>query len=384
MAAPQPFYEDRGTPIALRQVLDALSQLGYESDVVTYPVGQSVAIPGVRYFRLPNPLRIQSVPIGLSLRKLWFDGGMARALRERLRSERYECIHAVEEAAFLAVALGRRYHVPVIYDMQSSFPEQLAKFALFQNRPAQAALRGAERWLLRNANLVVCSAGLGEHVRVAAPETRLWGWRFAGIDPAVRPDDVTALRTSLDIAPQAPVVLYSGTFEQYQGLGELLDAIPLVRAEFPDVVFVLVGARGIDGEALKRQSSQSASDGALRLVERQPRELLPRYLAMANVLVSPRMHGGNLPLKVFDYLAAGRPIVATDIATHRNFLDNGRALLVAAGASELAEGITAVLRDPALACQLAARARMFTEEHLGWMAFVQSVYEIYQAAVTHD
>ncbi len=64
VVAPQPFYGDRGTPIALRKVLEALSQLAYQVDVLTFPVGCSPEIPGVRYFRVANPLRIRAVPIG--------------------------------------------------------------------------------------------------------------------------------------------------------------------------------------------------------------------------------------------------------------------------------------------------------------------------------
>lgn len=70
VVAPQPFYEDRGTPIAVRQALRALSQLGYAIDVLTYPVGQSPAIPGVTYHRVANPLRLRAVPIGFSARKV--------------------------------------------------------------------------------------------------------------------------------------------------------------------------------------------------------------------------------------------------------------------------------------------------------------------------
>lgn len=379
VAAPQPFYEDRGTPIALRQVLEALSQLGYAADVVTYPVGESVAILGVRYFRLSNPLGIRRVPIGFSLRKLFFDAQMIRALDARLRAERYHCIHAVEEAAFPAVVLGHRYGVPVIYDMQSSLPEQLAARVFFRTAPVRRRLLLCEQWLLRHADLVVCSTGLEDHVRRAAPQVRLWDWRFTGITPSVQPHDVLRLRQSLGIAPATQVVLYSGNFEWYQGLPELLAAIPLVRAEVPDVAFVLVGARGAERAELLRRIGSDVPPDALRLVERQPRELLACFLAMADVLVSPRITGANLPLKVFDYLAVGRPIIATDIPTHRALLDEERALLVAPDARSLARGIAAVLHDPARGRRLGDAARAYAEQHLGWTSFVRVVDEIYGA-----
>src|SRR5215210_1753615 len=129
--APQPFYEDRGTPIAVRQVLQALGQLGYAVDLLTYPVGSDVSIPGLRIFRGANPFGFRSVPVGLSVRKLLLDLALASALRAHLRSQSYTCVHAVEEMAFPAALLGRRYGVPVLYDMQSSLPEQLSRSVPF-------------------------------------------------------------------------------------------------------------------------------------------------------------------------------------------------------------------------------------------------------------
>src|SRR5206468_187077 len=60
--APQPFYDDPGTPIALRQVLEALAELGYRVDLLTLPVGTDMPRPGLSIFRAANPLRIRSVP----------------------------------------------------------------------------------------------------------------------------------------------------------------------------------------------------------------------------------------------------------------------------------------------------------------------------------
>jgi glycosyltransferase involved in cell wall biosynthesis len=110
---------------------------------------------------------------------------------------------------------------------------------------------------------------------------------------------------------------------------------------------------------------------------------MPAYLAMADVLVSARAYGGNLPLKIFDYLAASRPIVATDIPTHRTVLSEERAVLVAPRTEALAGGILAVLRDPARAAGLAAAARQYAKTHLGWGRFVEAVADLYDEVERH-
>lgn len=378
VVAPQPFYEDRGTPIAVHQLLKALSELSYEVDVVTFPLGRSIEIPQVRYFRASNPFRVRHVPIGFSLAKILLDVTLISELVRRLSGGGYSCIHALEEAAFPAVVLGQRFRVPVIYDMQSSLPEQLSGHLAFRSGPAQAALYRMERWLLERADSIVSSAGLARRVRATVPGARLREWQFASALPAAGVVEAGERRGELGIRPDQPVVVYSGTFEAYQGLPELLAAIPHVRAEVPDVCFVLVGAEESNGTAVSRAHADLVRAGALRVVKRQPRENIPGFLALADVLVSPRAFGDNLPLKIFDYMAAGRPIVATDIPAHRSMLDEDCALLTGAWSPELASGIVRLLRDRELGARLAEAAHERAREKFGWFEFVRSVDELYR------
>lgn len=383
LVAPQPFYEDRGTPIAVMQLLRALSELGYGVDVLTFPVGQDFELPNVRCIRTPNPLRFRSVPIGLSPRKVVLDLLLARELRRLLGATRYDVVHAVEEAAFLAAPLCRRRGIPLLYDMQSSLPEQLQRFRVFRPQPVRRALDRCERWLLERANMVVSSTGLADHVRTVVPKGDVREWLFFAPPPNVpSPREDAALRAELDIPAGAPVVLYTGTFEPYQGLPTLVEAIPLVLARVPAAVFVLVGHGGgpspLDGlgsvEGLRRS-------GSLRILGRKPREEMPRYLALADVLVSPRAYGGNLPLKIFDYLRAGGPIVASDIPTHRSLLDESRAVLVPPDAAGIAGGILRVLEYPEYAGRLRQASWDFAERNLGWDNFVAAVEQWYEGVL---
>jgi glycosyltransferase involved in cell wall biosynthesis len=382
VVAPQPFYEDRGTPIAVRQVLQALGELGYPVDLLTFPLGSDVAIPGMRIFRSANPLGFKSVPIGLSCRKLLLDLPLLASLRRRLASDRYWCIHAVEEAAFPAAVLARRHGIPLLYDMQSSLAEQLAEGPLGAP-PARWLLNALERWLLRRSSMVVTSAGLASRVARSVPQVPVREWHFPSAPADSNPAAVQCLRDGLGLTGQGPVVLYSGTFEAYQGLPELIAAIPAVRRRVPDVTFVFVGADRANGLVAHAAAEPLIASGALRIVERQPREEMAAYLALADVLVSPRAYGGNLPLKIFDYLAAGRPIVATDIPTHRTVLADDRAVLVAPDTGAIAQGILAVLGDPARAERLGAAARRYAQTHLGWSRFVESVESLYAEVERH-
>lgn len=360
------------------QLLQALSQLAYEVDLLTYPVGRDVEIPGVRCLRTANPLGLRRVPIGFSLRKVLFDLLLLPELARRMASGAYACVHAVEESAFLAVFLAPRFGVPVIYDMQSSLPEQLAQHLAFRGRLAQALLRRCERWLLRRADSVVSSSGLAGRVREQMPKVRLREWQYSSPLRRAGAGEVEALRAELRVGPSRPVVLYCGTFESYQGLPELLAAIPHVLAEVPEATFLLVGAAGAGGTAIENGHADLVKSGALRVVRRQPRERVPAFLALADVVVSPRAYGENLPLKIFDYLAAGKPIVATDIPAHRSILDEDRAVLTGLWSPDLARGIVRLLRDRPLAARLARNGLELAERQLDWFGFLRSVRDLYQ------
>jgi glycosyltransferase involved in cell wall biosynthesis len=348
-------------------VAEALCQAGYAVDLLSYPVGHPVEVTGMRILRAPNPLRIRRVPVGLSLRKLVLDATLVPMLFWMVTRGRYVCIQAVEEAAFPAAWIGRLCGIPVVYDMQSSLPEQLAHLPLLRARPLQALFRRCERWLLRHADYVVGSAGLGDRVRTLAPAANWRELRYANHAGPCPDGESLALRRSLGIAPETPVVLYGGNFQPYQGTERLLRAAEVVLASRPDTVFVLVGG---DRSEIRR-------GGAIRLLGRLPGSAMPGFLAMADVLVSPRSFGTNLPLKIFDYLAAGRPIVATDTPAHRAVLNEDRAVLVTPDPAGLAAGILRVLGDPAEARRLGQAAQAYAESELGWIRFARCVSDLY-------
>jgi hypothetical protein len=94
--SPQPFYEDRGTPIAVRQLVTALAALGFAVDLATFPVGSTPLIPGVRIVRAANPFGFRHVPVGFSFRKLVLDACLTGTVLNLLRRNRYAIVHGVE------------------------------------------------------------------------------------------------------------------------------------------------------------------------------------------------------------------------------------------------------------------------------------------------
>ena len=374
--APQPFYEDRGSPIAVLQVLRALSELGIHVDLMTFPVGRSVDVENLRIFRYGTALPIRTVPIGFSLRKVLLDFVLILGLRSRLKAEDYACIHALEDGIFVSLAVRSTARMPIIYDMHSCIPEQLSTHSIFRNSIVQWILKRLERYAIQRSTVVSCSAGLKGYIQSIVPDVPVIEWSFSDPDTDTREleESARSLRADLGIDADAPVILYAGNFQEYQGVDILIETIPMVRQAHPAAVLVLLGAsKGDDIPRLQRRC-----DGGLIVCPRQPHALVANYLHMAQILVSPRKWGDNLPLKVFEYLAAGKPIVATDNAHHRMVLNEDRAVFASNTPQGLAAAISQLLNDPDKMEHLAAAARAYSETEIGWAKFVESVSRLYR------
>lgn len=380
IVSPQPFFQERGTPIAIRYVIDALLELGWSVDLVTYPLGRTIDRDGLRYFRGGNPLRFEWVPIGLSLRKIVLDLAMLPTLRRRLRTTTYELIHAVEEGALLVQLLRADVDAPVLYDMQSSLPEQLATVPGLGNRLAQRVLRRIERWMIERSAAVVASRGLASRV-TTRPVTE---WYFPSTRVKIPADRTAARRADLGLAPDDPTVVYTGSLAPYQGVARLVGAVPVVLERFGNARFVIVGGSAAESAALRKQAERLCVAEACVFLTRQPESVVEECVALADVVVSPREFGDNLPLKIFNYIAAGRPIVATDIPCHRTVLDERVAVLTPVTEAGLAAGICSVLENTDEAMSRAEAAHALAGDQLSWMGFVKRVDEVVSLAVGAD
>ncbi len=369
--APQPFYQDRGTPIAVRLVTDALLSLGARVDVLTYPEGDDIKVPGLTIRRIRSILPIHHVPIGFSWKKVALDIAISNHLRKLLREVRYDAIHAVEEATLPAILW--RGKIPLLYDMQSDMPEQMRRDFVFRIPPVQWCLDRMQDWLLRRSDAVFCSAGLAQRVRRANRTAPVFEWIFPGLAPEVDDSSRRDLRKKLGIGDDERAIVYTGNFAPYQGVGRLIRAFRKIRAVVPEARLVLVGGLSSHGSPFPPSSDETG----MTWVPRRPRHEMPHYMSVADILVSPRDQVGNAPLKVFEYMAAERPIVATDSPAHRIMLDETRAVLVEPNDEALADGIIGLLQDPAKAKALAGRARQYSLEHLGWTHFVFRLSESY-------
>jgi glycosyltransferase involved in cell wall biosynthesis len=369
LLAPHPFFQQRGTPIAEKMVLETLTRHGHEIDVLTYAEGEDVQIPGCRILRIPRLPFVRRIQPGFSLKKLASDGVMLVTALKMARRGRYDLIHAVEESAFMALAARKMFGIPYVYDMDSGLARQMMdKFGFL--RRLRRPLEGFEKAAVRGsvATLAVCKS-LEDQARDCWPEGLI-----------ARIEDVSLLEpggVEVDDVPEGPVAMYVGNLQRYQGIDLLLDSFRLALREVPDAKLVVIGG---DEESLRLYKARTADlKESVRFLGPRPLDRLGAYLRRATVLVSPRIQGENTPMKVYSYLDSGRPVLATRLPTHTQVLTDDIARLADPEPEAMGRALTELLRDAVLRERLARAARDFAQRELTREAFEGKLLRFYDS-----
>src|SRR5262245_35123709 len=207
MIAPEPFFEPRGTPFSEFHRIRALTALGHEIDLVTYPFGQNVTMPGLRIFRSLRPPFLHGVKIGPSLAKLPLDAFLTLTAVRRACSARYDAIHSHEEGGVIGAVLAMVLRVPHLYDMHSSLPQQLNNFAFSRSSIVRRVFDAVERFMIRRSRVViVICPSLEETVQAIEPGARTVLIENApgSAEEQATPAQAAAVRQTLGLDPSTP------------------------------------------------------------------------------------------------------------------------------------------------------------------------------------
>ena len=237
-------------------------------------------------------------------------------------------------------------------------------------RMEQAALHAADRVI------TVSQVGADHLVGRGVPPEKI-AVIPNGIDPALFFPDPA-------VQP-APEILYVGTLAAWQGLPTLIRALPMVRQQHP-VRLRIVGAGKAD-----RVAALAAEVARLGLTESvifhgpAAHESVPALMRAAAVCVAPlraddrNLSQGACPLKVLEYMACGRPVIASDLPIVREVTANGACvqLVPPDDPTALADGLIALLNDPIWAGELGRRAAEHARQHFTWAAAVEHLLGVY-------
>ncbi len=381
MLAPEPFFEPRGTPFSEYHRIKALGELGHHVDLVTYPMGRDVDLPNLRIFRSWRPPFVRKVRIGPSGMKLLLDALMVVTIVRRALTTRYDAIHSHEEMGLVGVWLAKWLRIPHLYDMHSSLPQQLGNFRYSSSSSLVRMFSWAEDQMVHGSQVVItiCRELQDAVEDMGVGDRALLIENVMGSDvedaPSIAPD---AVRPRWQIPNDVPLILYTGTFEAYQGVDMLTHAAAMLARTHPRARVLVVGGEPEQVARARAVAEERGAGTSMIFTGQQPARDIPSFVQACDILVSPRIRGTNTPLKIYSYLRSGKPIVATDLLTHTQVLNADVARLVPPEPGAFAAAIADLIDQPEEGKRLACAAADLAKTKYSRAAYVRRTAEAYE------
>jgi glycosyltransferase involved in cell wall biosynthesis len=344
MLAPEPFFQPRGTPLSEYFRIKALSDLGHKIDLVTYHLGEDVKIKNLKILRIPNFLLIRKIKIGPSWAKIPLDFLLFWKAFAQLVRRNYDLIFSHEEGALLGVILAKLWRLPHLYDMHSSLPQQLENFNFSRSTLLKAVFIGLEKFILKNSQaiIVICLDLLQKVTKEGYKNRAVLVENFLDFQGEDFPEEQIREKHQEFTSRGEKIILYTGNFQSYQGIPLLLEAAARIKEK---AIFLFVGGNGGRIEKMKQKAKALEIEDRIIFNPEVAPSLIPLFISVADVLVSPRTSGTNTPLKIYSFMKSGKPIVATNLWTHTQVLTPEISVLAEPDPQSLAEGITFALRQ---------------------------------------
>ena len=381
MVAACPFPANHGTPAAIKEMSEALARRGHSIRIVTYPLCDSTPVAAIPIDRVRQIGWNRDVSVGPNYRRLLFDLLLVPKLFQVVRRHQIELIHAHNyEAALVGGVVGWLTGVPVIYNAVNTMISELPSFGFIRPRLlAVGSARMLDHIVPRMADLIVADT---EELRSFLLTHGIHPKRVVTIPSGVWPEmfatgDGSQTRARFG-ATGGPLIIYTGTFDQFQGIDYLMRAFKIVQECRPTASLLLVGSTVKTRDLLKYEKMAADLGFASRFATTSSGlDQLPDFLAAADVAVVPRPESPGIPTKLLNYMAAGNAIVS--FKGSGRILQHGETafLVEPATAEGLAAGILTVLGDPVLAGRLRSNVRKFVHGRFDWPSIALRLEAIY-------
>jgi len=347
------------------------------------PDGETV--DGLTFYRTP-PI----APARSPLREWREIGALARRVEALARDWKPDVLHAHSPVldGLAALRIGKRLGIPVIYEIRAFWEDAAVGNGTGREDSLRYRLtKAVETHAVRSADAVavICDGLRGDLIA-------------RGIDPAkiiVSPNGVDldlfgdppprddALAAELGIAADDAVIGYIGSFYDYEGIDDLIAAMPALVAAQPTARLLLVGGGPMEA-ALKAQAAASPASARIHFVGRVPHGEVERYYSLIDILAYPRkkMRLTDLvtPLKPLEAMAQGRLVAASDVGGHRELIEDGAtgALFAPDDPAAMADALDKLLENREIWPERRRTARIFVESHRNWSSNILRYEPVYQ------
>ncbi|MCW0197703.1 TIGR04063 family PEP-CTERM/XrtA system glycosyltransferase [Sphingopyxis sp.] len=342
-------------------------------------------VDGLTFHRTPPIAPVRS-PI-----REWREIAALAARTEALAREwKPDLLHAHSPVldGLAALRAGKRLGIPVLYEIRAFWED--AAVGNGTGREGSARYR-LTRWLeshavkSADAVAVICEGLRGDLIaRGVDPEKIVVSPNGVDLDlfgsPLPREE---ALAAELGIGPGDAVIGFIGSFYDYEGIDDLIAAMPALVAAQPGARLLLVGGGPMEA-ALKAQAAASPVADRIHFVGRVPHEAVELYYSLIDILAYPRkkMRLTDLvtPLKPLEAMAQGKLVAASDVGGHRELIEDGTTgtLFAPDDPAAIAAALSDLLERRDLWDERRRTARLFVETHRNWSSNILRYEPVYQ------
>jgi glycosyltransferase involved in cell wall biosynthesis len=385
MIAPTSFFSDYGGHIRILEETLALQNLGHQITIVTYYKGSDVT--GLDIQRTKALPWRADYEVGSSRHKLAFDLYLIAKVIQVGRNIRPDIIHGhMHEGALIGSILSRLLGVPLVFDYQGSLTgEMVDHHFLNKNGIIYPVLRRFEKMIDHMPDAILTSSSRAQTVlqdSFDVPKNTIHPLpdcvdtkRF---DPLRFPElERSRLKKELGIPLDRPVLAYLGLLADYQGTDHIIKAAHLLFKRGEAVHFLIMGYPRVN--YYKAYAERMGVADRVTFTGKVAYEEAPRYLSLGDIAISAKISATEGSGKVLNYMAMQQPVVASDTAVHREYLDE-YGLYVSPGDIEaIANHISAIISNPDQRKSLGAELRNRAVERFSWNAAGDKIDGLYKA-----
>jgi 1,2-diacylglycerol 3-alpha-glucosyltransferase len=382
MVAACPFPANHGSAASIREMSDTLVDMGHEVHIITYAIGQpDIKVRRAKVHRIGAFRPESDAKVGPSPEKFAADFQLLRLLLRVIRRERIDIIHAHNyEGALIGIMAKWISGRPLLYNGVNLMSDELASYRFI--RPlwlAHALGHTLDRFV----------PIFPDHITAVSPELKQWL-----IKAGVRPEKIEVVPAGIEpdlfnngsidkfqdhYKVDGPIVMYAGVLNAFQRIDYLLHAFAVVLREEPAAKLFIVSP--LRSEPHEREhkvlAAQLGLADAIVWIAPHPLQDLPGYLALADVTVMPRPNCPGHPVKLLNYMLAGKPTVCFSGAAKGVRHLHDAVIVQDHDWYALGQGIVTLLRDRALAARLGTNARNTVLTEFDWRQICPKIERIY-------
>lgn len=345
------------------------------------------SVDGLTFYRTPAIAALPS-----PMREIGEIGALAKRIDALVRAWRPDILHAHSPVlgALAAARVAKRHGLPMVYEIRAFWEDAAVGNGEGREGDIKYRLvRALERHAVDRADaVVVICEGLRRDLveRGVAADKITVSPNGVDLDLFGSPPPVdAALRASLGLE-DAEVIGFIGSFYDYEGLDDLIAAMPALVARRPKVKLLLVGG-GPREAALRAQAAASPASDHIVLAGRVAHEAVALYYGLIDILAYPRkaMRLTELvtPLKPLEAMAQRRIVAASDIGGHRELIEDGvtGTLFAPSDPGDIAATLGELLGRRGDWDRMRDAGRDFVERERNWSSNILRYDPVYQSLI---